>query len=302
MDIMDWMRENNEKYGTSDEDWGFLNNAGVVRFDYDEKGYVSGMYHGKTVYRDSYHEADIVPGDIWIVSLSLNPKTGANYFAKPLMKIDGSFLYQMKKDQIDSLAKYLWDNNRVILEPVMEEIYKDVAAEQIANAVKEQTAALESQIEKLKDDLSEQQRLNAEDKAIIESMEKENELLSAKVLVMENSPGVIVSPQPIPEVKKQTATESTEEFKEQVKPPKSIIIRTGPDTIRSDGFGKARYFVHMSSDHSRLLIRDDKNGNVVCMEKTITLSGLNSILPFSEECVMQSEYSPKYGGILVYLK
>ena len=159
MDYLDWIRENNEKYGTTDEDWDPLSKAGVVRFDYDDKGYVSGMYRGKKVYRDNNHELDINPGDIWIVSLSLNPSTGANYFAKPLQRIDGSFLYEMKKDDIDSLSKYIWENNRTILEPLLEERYKGVMNEQIAKAVKEQTETYESQISDLNAEITELQRI-----------------------------------------------------------------------------------------------------------------------------------------------
>ena len=299
MDFKDWIRENNDKYGTSDDDWDPLMKAGVVRFDYDSKGYVSGMYQGKFVYRDGNHELDINPGDIWIVSLSLNPKTGSNYFAKPLKRIDGSFLYEMKKDQIDELATFLWENNKVILEPALEERYSDVLSEKIAKAVEEQTKSLNETISNLQEQISELTKINEEDKKIIESKEQENSLLSAKLLVIENNPGA-VPVKPAKEVPKEP--EPISDFTEQVKPPKNVIVRSGPDTIRSDGFKKSRYFVHLSADHKLLLIRDNKDGNVVCYDNTITLAGLNSILPFTEECVLSSEYSSKYGGTLVSLK
>jgi len=297
MDYMDWVKESNDKFGTSDEDWDFLNQAAVIRFDYDAKGNVSGMYRGKYVYRDGYHELDINPGEIWVVSLSLNPKTNNNYFAKPLMRIDGSFLYELKKDQIDSLAKHLWEDNKVILEPALEEKYKDVVNEQIAKAVKEQTEAVIQEKKALEDKIQELQRINKEDKEIIESKEEEINLLSAKVLVMKNEPDM-VAPKPAP----QAQPEPVGEFTEQVKPPKNVIIRAGPDMLRSESFKKSRYFVHMSADHKSLLIRDDKNGNVVCMDNTILLAGLNTILPFTEECVLPSEYSSRYGGTIVALK
>ena len=115
MEFNDWVASHNDKYGTSDEDWSFLSESGVVKFDYDDRNYVSGMYRGKRVYRDNNYLLEINPGEIWIVSLSLNPKTGQNYFAKPIKRIDGSFLYEMKKDEIDSLSLYLWENNKTIL-------------------------------------------------------------------------------------------------------------------------------------------------------------------------------------------
>ena len=269
-----------------------------MRFDYDDRNNVSGTYRGKRVYRDNNHILDMNPGEIWIVSLSLNPSTGQNYFAKPLQRIDGSFLYEMKKSEIDSMSAYLWENNRTILQPFLEEIYKDVVSEQIAKAVREQTESFEKTISDLNARIEELNRLREEDAKIIDSKEKEMEVLRAKVLVMENEPAEARKP-----VSKEAKADSAiPEGFEDVKPAKHSIVRTGPDTIRSDGFKKSRYFVHLSSDHKILLIRDDKNGNIVCIDNTLTLAGLNSVLPFNGECPMQSEYSGKYGGTVVFLK
>ncbi len=270
-----------------------------MRFDYDDRNNVSGMYRGKRVYRDNNHLLDINPGEIWIVSLSLNPSTGQNYFAKPLQRIDGSFLYEMKKDEIDSLSAYLWENNRTILQPFLEEIYKDVVNEQIAKAVREQTAAFEKTISDMAAQIDELKRIKEEDSKIIASKEEEVEILKAKVLVMENEPA---KPSKQPSAKPRQDQDPPEGFEEKVKPSKHAIVRTGPDTLKSDGFKKSRYFVHLSADHKTLLIRDDPNGNIVCIESTVTLAGLSTVLPFDGERPLESEYSARYGGTLVYLK
>ncbi len=268
-----------------------------MKFDYDDRNYVSGMYRGKRVYRDNNYLLEINPGEIWIVSLSLNPKTGQNYFAKPIKRIDGSFLYEMKKDEIDSLSLYLWENNKTILQPFLEEIYKNVVNEQIAKAVREQTASFEKTISDLSDQIDELKRIKEEDSKIIAAKEKEAELLKAKVLVMENDP-----PAKVPSAAPRPSKDVPEGFGDRLKPSSLEIVRTGPDTLRSDGFKKSRYFVHLSVDHKALLIRDDPNGNVVCIDSTMALAGLSTVLPFDKECPMESEYSPKYGGTLVYLK
>ncbi len=273
--------------------------AGVVRFDYDDRSNVSGMYHGKRVYRDNNHILDISPGEIWIVSLSLNPSTGQNYFAKPLKRIDGSFLYEMKKDQIDSLSKYLWENNRTILQPFLQEIYESVMNEQIAKAVREQTASLEKTIADLSAQIDGLNRIKEEDSKIIAAKEDEVELLKAELLMMESKPSEAAGTQ---SSAPRPPEDSPEGFAEKLKPSKHPIIRTGPDTLRSDGFRKSRYFVHLSADHKTLLIRDDPNGNVVCIDSTLTLAGLSTVLPFDSERPMESEYSPRYGGTLVTLR
>ncbi len=295
MEWGNWVKDLGEKYRLDEDDFDFLRAAGVVRFDYDSKGYVSGTWHGKPVYRDSNHELDISPGDIWIVSLSLNNKTGANYFAKPLEKVDASFLYDMKKDQIDAFAEVLWEKNRDILEPYLDEKYSDVVAGRISEGVREQTEAARAEVENLRKEIEDLKRVREEDEKIIKSKDKEIALLSARVLVYEND-GSAPRPAPQPEPQRPPAG-----FVEVPVQKNITVIRCGPDSIRSEGFKKSRYFVHLSADHKSLLVREDKNGNVLCLDGIMVLEGLNSVMPFTEEHELPSEYNARYGGILVHL-
>ena len=295
LDWYDFVANASQEYGLQDSDWDPLRRSAVIRFDYDEKGFVSGVYQGKPVYRDSNHELDINPGDIWIVSLTMNYKTNNNYFAKPLQKVDGAFLYQMKKEQIDELSMHLWESNRMVLEPFLEERYKDVMSEQISKAVKAQTEELEKTVSDLQAQLAEQKKINEEDKSIIESNEEKIRLLSAKVLVMENEPGS--TPAPRVEAKEERHIQQFELSSVR----KAVVERSGPDMLRSEVFDKSRYYVNLSADHRIVLVRENKNGNVVCVDNTIMLDGLNTILPFEEECLMNCEYNNRYGGYVVYL-
>ena len=140
----------------------------------------------------------------------------------------------------------------------------------------------------------EQMKVNEQDKAIIESNEERIDLLNAKITVLEKDPVSKVMEKP------QDMVQQT--FIETLAAPRYFVTRSGPDTIYSDGFNKSRYFVHLSADPKMMLIREHKNGNVVCMDNTMVLEGLSTILPYNEGDVLQSEYSSRYGGIIVYMR
>jgi uncharacterized coiled-coil protein SlyX len=297
MDFLEFQKEMNDQYGTTDSDWAPLRKAAVVRFDYDDKNNLSGQYNRKFVYPDWDHTDVIRAGDIWLVTLTDNPKTYANYFAKPLRKIDASFLYEMNKSQLDSLAISLWENNRAILEPFMEERYQDVMNEHIGKALEERTEELNKKIAELEAQLQEMREINDQDKKIIQSNEERIGFLTAKLTVLEKEHSVPVKPAPA-----EARPPSIETFSESVEVPKVVIERSGPDSLTSEGFTKSRYFVHLSADHRMLLIRDNKDGNVICMDNTLILSGLSTIMPYNEGDVLVGEYSSRYGGLVVYLK
>ncbi|MDO5862514.1 MAG: hypothetical protein Q4Q58_06980, partial [Thermoplasmata archaeon] len=86
-DKMDWnsfVAQTSEKYGLTAADWEPIRTSAIIRFDYDDKGNISGKHRGKVVYRDGYFENIISPGEVWMCELTPNPKTAANYFAKPV--------------------------------------------------------------------------------------------------------------------------------------------------------------------------------------------------------------------------
>lgn len=293
MDFMNFVKEMEEQYGTTDADWEPLKRAAVVRFDYDEKNNLSGQYNRKFVYPDWNHTADIRAGEIWLVTLTENPKTYANYFAKPLRKIDASFLYEMNKDQLDSLALILWNENRTILEPFLEEKYREIMNDHIAKAVEERTDELMRKIAELGTELETLRKIGEEDKMIIQSNEDRIQSLNAEIAALRK--GAPAAPVPV-------SQPSQEVFCEEIRVPRVVIERSGPDSLTSESFNKSRYFVHLSADHRMMLIREDKNGTVICLDSTLILSGLSSILPYNEGDVLQAEYSNRFGGIVVSLE
>ncbi|KUE73209.1 hypothetical protein AUQ37_02845 [Candidatus Methanomethylophilus sp. 1R26] len=100
----DFVYSHVSKFGINDGDWRYLTQSAALKFEMDKKGNVSSIYKGLYVYRDRDSEENILPGETWIVSLTLNPKTESNYFAKGIMRIDARFLFDLEKDQMDEIA------------------------------------------------------------------------------------------------------------------------------------------------------------------------------------------------------
>lgn len=285
MDFNNFVMENFEKYGLSDEDWGPLAKCAIVRFDYDEKQNVSGTYNGMFVYRD-YNSNTILPGDIWICSLTLNPKTHSNYFAKPMQKIDASFLFQLNQEQKEEIANAIWETNKDAMMPMMEDKFRDIIDTRVNDAIAKTKAEKETEINELNEKNAELEKKSAEDKQIIDSLQLQIDGLKTRAGK---------------EISAVSATPAVMETQNPFQLERPVVERIDADKIRSDAFTKSRYFVHLSSDSRIIVVTPSDKGNVVCVDNTIALNGLSFISNFSEPREMPAQYNPEYGGILVYL-
>lgn len=298
MDFYDFVRENNQKYGTTDDDWEPYKKTAIVRFETDDRGTVLGRVNGKVVFRHST-SMEIQSGETWIVNLVENPNSGKNYFAKPVMKLDSKFMFDLRKDQLDLVADHLWREQRSVLEPMFEERYKETIEQRIADATEDVKRKMEERMTEMASAVEDMKTRSEEDASVISSLEdkieelnrmlevKETELKDAKVNVKAVT----------------TTVQNGDVFEQRDFSGKEVeVVRTGPDSISSKSFKKARYFVNLSADHRFLLVRPDNTANVLCVDRTIVLAGLSEISPFEGEGPMPAEYSRKYEGYIVYLK
>lgn len=298
MDFYDFVRENNQKYGTTDDDWEPYSKTAIVRFEKDEKGYVLGRVRGKVVFRDNSSN-EIQPGETWIVSLVENTGTGKNYFAKPMMKLDSKFMFDLRKDQLDLVADHLWREQRGVLEPMFEERYRKTIEQRIADATEDAKRRMEERMAEMTSTIEDMKSRAEEDASVISSLEDRieelNRMLEAKETELKDAK-VKVGPV-------TTTTQNEDGLEQRDFSGKGVeVVRTGPDSITSMSFKKARYFVNLSADHRFLLIRPDNTANVLCVDRTIVLAGLGEISPFEGEGPMPAEYSRRYEGYIVYLK
>ncbi|MCL2550142.1 MAG: hypothetical protein FWE78_04355 [Methanimicrococcus sp.] len=280
MDFMDLVARYNEEYGMVDDDWEKIRTTTILTF-VEENGKISSRYNGVPVYRDRDFEKTIFAGETWICSLDKSKLTF--YFAKGIQRIDSAFMFELKSEQRDEIVSCIWEKQRRIIEPILEEKYREVAAKNLEQATEETRSKYEAEIKTLKDSIHNLEQKETENKQIIESL---HEKLNAK-----NSDAESQSSKPagVPELMPFGSASNIS------------VKRSGPDTIISDAFNKSRYFVHLSADHRTIVIRPHEQGNVVCMNNTIVLERLGLISSFNGPYDMVSEYSPLYGGIQIYL-
>lgn len=297
MDFLEMQKEYNQKYGTVENDWEPYKKTAIVRFETDEKGTILGRANGKIVFRHN-SSTEILPGETWIVNLVENTGMSKNYFAKPLMKLDSKFMFDLRSDQMDIIADYLWREQRAVLEPMFEERFKETIEKKISDATEESRRKSEERIAEMTSVIDSQNARSAEDATVISSLENKIEELNREIERMSDEIKGSKSSKPMIQAQSPDFIQDKVDFN-----AKSIdVTRIGPDSIRSPAFKKARYFVNLSADHRLLLVRPDNTANILCVDETIVLAGLSEISPFEGEGPLVAEYSKRYEGYVVYLK
>jgi hypothetical protein len=280
MDFNKWVAGESGKHDLTADEWDQVRKTeiGILTFVREDSGRIKASHKGIVVFRHRDFEDIIMPGQTWICSLD---KKATNYFAKGIVRVDSAFLFELKKDQIEEIASYLWEKQRHIIEPILDERYKDITNKKIAQVAEETGQKYETEMKQLKDTIHDLEKKDAENKNMISSL---HEKLDA--------------------AKKD---KSPKTGKTEIAGPAGIVTasvsvrRDGPDSISSDSFDKSRYSVHLSADHRIIIVRPHNEGSVVCLDNTIVLAGLSMISPFNGPRDMVSEYNHVYGGIQIYL-
>lgn len=234
----------------------YLSNTAVVHFETDARGYVSGTFRGLPVYRDNRHSEEITPGETWVCSLELNPKTGFNYFATPVRRVDASYLQELHEDQLEEIADALWRDHRDEALPLLESRFREEIDRRVSEAVAECSRSYEARLAETAARPAEQDRPS------------------------EDVPVETADEAPAKPVRENTDV---------------TVRRVAPDVLESPLFTVGSYFVHINAGHTRLLIRPSERGEVVCRDCRIALCGLGVSVPFGSECSYRAKYDQKYG-------
>lgn len=283
MDFNDFVRDNAEKYGMDLNELHYLNNkTAILIFRRDEKNNVTARSAGEVIFRDYNTEHIVHENEIWLCTIER--ASNASY-AKPIQKIDASFLFELKRDQIDDLTAKIWELNRSTLEPRLEEMYKEQTERSIAKIAADNKEEYDKKNRELRETIQQLEKTLDEDRSIIESLQSRLKDMDNAGMNSIQSPSTLM-------------TDAGGLFELA----KVKVRRTGPDQIFSESFRCSRYFVHVSADSRLMVIRPHEAGNVICVNNTIVLAGLNVLSPFSQEEDMLSDYSVKFGGIGVLLK
>jgi len=140
-----WVAGENEKHDLTEEEWDEIRRTetAVLTFIREDSGRIRSSHKGMTVFRHRDFENTIMPGETWVCSLE---KKATYYFAKGMKRVDSAFLFELKKDQIEEIASYIWDQQRHIIEPLLDEKYKDITGKKIAQVAEETGQIYEAEI------------------------------------------------------------------------------------------------------------------------------------------------------------
>lgn len=207
-----------------------------------------------------------------------------NYFATPIQRIDSSFLYEMKKEQIPEFAMDIWNSNRVILEPELEKTFEPVMEGRIEKKVMERTEAITAENNEMRSCIKELKERNASDGVLIAELQRMNEALREKC-------------------SSSNAAKTRSVVRDKLEDPilSDEVLRVDETTFVSGLFKHSRYRVHTTVNHDVLLFRPDNNGRVVCINGRISLNGLDMILPFTGECALKHSVIGRNGELKVQL-
>ena len=285
IDFFEFQRMFQEEHGITDADMDRLKKVQVLSFfTSEESGTVMArLPGGGVVFRHKDGGMQINPGETWVCELL---ERGTTFFAIGMLKLDAKFFFDLRADQVDVLADLIWKDNQSILEPRFEEMYRKTLEEtlnaRLLESKRREDEAL-AKVEELRDEI---EAISAKNNMVVTALER-------KLAELKESAMRAPSPEP------ERSTVSGPQFSIELNPR---IRRVGPDELYSEDFRHRNYFVHLSADQSMLTIRPHDRGNVVCLDNRITLSGLGLISPYGGPADMPAEYSPKYGGYVVYLK
>lgn len=255
--------------------------------------------NGRPIFPDMRRRGnEIRPGDTWFCELEEYRPMVAQpvvYYANPIIKVDASYLFDLRSDQVDALLKALQETTQ----DTLLEVAKAKQREQLE---KEAQARIEAALRERDDARNESDRLReelAEARKDLSVLKREVDILKMRDIGGSNS------------VHPSTAHPPPSESAE---PPDGwtalgqgnattlALDRPLANVIDSPYIRNGRYFVHVSPDRTRLLIRWHVAGNLVAVGGKIEIPSLEVLRPFDRAEKLRATYDLRAGGILVYLR
>lgn len=284
IDFLDFQRQMKDQFGVAEPDVERFKRVHILTFFNTPDGKIMArLPGGGVVFRHNEGGMQIGTGETWICEL-LEKKT--TFFAIGLQKLDAKFFFDLRADQVDRLADVIWRDNQSILEPRFEEMYRKSLEDALNVRLQDSKKREEDALAKVKELEQDLEAVSAKNRMVIAKLEEE--LKEAKE-----------------RAQKQIATAAPEPSSPALPMPVNLrphIRRVSADELYSEDFRQRNYFVHVSADQGLMTIRPHDQGNVVCLDRRITLVGLSLISPFSGPVDMPAEYDPRYGGYVVSLK
>lgn len=284
-----------------------------------KQGVIS-TFENRWVFVDKDHHGEIAPGEAWICSLiPYNGYSGQVYYATPLSKVDEGLVMRLQPEIAKGIEDRLWEKHRSLYDSKFDSKAREEMTRTIQAALEEKhkadIASKDATISDLENRVRELRNKLAEGGARGGYIGLSSDEI---VLTSEEQPP-LPAPAQAPASGKGTTDETTSAVARTVSEPgvqqqaadlfgigrravvRNVVIRG--DDVSCPDFPDGNYFVHISPDKKRLLIRYNEHGGVICRNGTMAIHGLR-FMPGcgeDEENRPDAEYSSRLGGVLINL-
>ncbi len=267
----------------------------AILFERDEEG-IYGRYKGLRVFEDRDHVGIVRPGQVWICTLELNPRTGRNYFATPARLVDASLILEAAGDEIAALAERIWASDPEFIEKALEGRIGSLAEERARTEIDARQRGFDARIAELEDRRAElESSVEAGDERIAELERAVAELEAANSAKDSEIEGL-----------RPTAAEPPEEYVIVNEPSDETeqridgVLRWDPTTIRSNRLVHDRYAIRVDADWTVMILRPDPQGTVECLDNAVVIGPLAWRVPYESMSIIAAEFGDD-GEITMHL-
>ncbi|MFA6804992.1 MAG: hypothetical protein WCR17_03325 [Candidatus Methanomethylophilaceae archaeon] len=269
----------------------------LLKFAYDKKNNLSSCHKGTIVFVSQNYEGTVRDGEVWICNIERSDRC---WYATPLRQVDDQFYMGLTHGQIGEMAKYLWETDREMLMPYIEETASGKLRTEIDNLKKEldssaeSYSSAESQILTLKEEreklLKEIEALRSkEDSSVAEETESrklmdENTELKCRVKELQHQ---------LMSLRNRMVCEADDSEPQCKATVRSFadrsVILSGPNELYSRSFKDGRYDVRTDICGTKIVIRQDDNGQAESVNGMIVLDDLENFVEFSERTELPAD-------------
>lgn len=318
-DIFDWQRKYAEENGLNDEleetlkASGKLNAVLTFRPNPRKNGIISEY---KSIYVFPDQDSDIQPGEPYLCLLTpYDGPRGLVYYAKAVRKIDTGLLMEIDPKVREDIVNNLWSRHGSQFEKRFEEKYLVTLQNRIEQETRdghlaalaakdEDIKALRMQIGELRNRLAENRpdpegyRLES-DEVVLTSDEEEREQIPRMPAP------TVPQAQPVQYREDAPQVQQTGDPMARSRPRYRYDVTINGNILRCSALEEGeKYFVHVSPDTRKLLIRPNEEGRVLCINNALCIAGLKEIFNVGEpgqDNHLEAEFSDRYGGMIVHL-
>jgi len=252
---------------------------------------------GSIIFPDKKRGGDIIrAGDTYFCLLHeyVSPTGSTVYYAEPVARVDATFLFDLRPDQVARMVDGLEATaQRTLLEQARAKIKKSVEEAvkgELDRLQKEREAAVDRS-EGLEEDLA---RLRDERATL--RMEVEGLEHRVSELEEDTDRGVHEVAEPPGE-----ASDSWHMLGPAVGAGRPLVRRRTEEVLGSAMFRDGLHFVHVSPDRRLLRVYAHPEGNLPAVGGRLKVPGLGTIRPFAGEEELPARVDPSTGAILVDL-